>query len=102
MPPTIAVGIPAMPTMSATRVSMFLAFELRQVPMIAVGMITAAEVPLAITGISLKSTIMIGTITTPPPMPSNPASTPVKKPISTRAIAPPTSITSRPSASVGT
>ncbi|NBU55814.1 MAG: hypothetical protein EBS22_06250 [Acidimicrobiia bacterium] len=101
-PPMMAVGIPARPTMAAVRPSMFFARALRHVPMMAVGMMTAADVPLAITGMALKNTIMIGTITTPPPIPRRPARTPVRNPMMTRAIALPTSIAPRPSASVGT
>ena len=97
----MAVGMPATPTTAATRMSMFFDLRLRIVPMIEVGMITAADVPLAITGISENRTIMAGTITTPPPIPSRPANTPVAKPTAIMATAVRNAMASRPLASVG-
>ena len=51
--------------------------------MIAVGTMTASEVPLATTGDKPSTNIMTGTMMTPPPMPSSPASTPATTPVAT-------------------
>ena len=51
--------------------------------MIAVGTMTASDVPLAITGDSPSTSIITGTMMTPPPMPSSPASTPATTPVAT-------------------
>ena len=101
IPPAIAEGIPDKPTIAATRRSTLSAFQLRHVPIIDVGMMTATDVPLATTLSSLKNTAMAGTITTPPPIPSKPASVPVTNPIKTRAIAAKTVRALRPSACNG-
>ncbi len=58
--------------------------------MIAVGTITASDVPLATTGDNPSTSIIAGTITTPPPIPSKPASTPATIPVATSAAAEPT------------
>ena len=55
--------------------------------MIAVGTITATDVPLATTGSMPRSTIIAGTMITPPPIPSSPASVPVSRPTATRSTA---------------
>ena len=53
--------------------------------MIDVGTITATDVPLATTVTMSRPTTMAGTMMTPPPIPSRPASVPVTKPITTSA-----------------
>ena len=57
------------------------------VPVIAVGMITATDVPFAITGGNPKRIIIAGTMTTPPPTPSKPAKTPETAPMTKRSSA---------------
>ncbi len=73
-------------------------FRLRQVPITAVGMITAADVPLATTGAMPNSRIIAGTITIPPPTPSSPARMPVASPSATSARTTDTVRAPRPSA----
>ena len=81
--PATAQPAPAKPTTTAARISTCKLRRLRHVPMIAVGTMTASEVPLATTGDSPSTNIMTGTMMTPPPMPSSPARNPVKRPSTT-------------------
>ena len=59
--------------------------RLRHVPITAAAMITAADVPLAMTGSRSNSRIIAGTMMMPPPTPSRPARIPVTRPTTTRA-----------------
>ena len=65
---------------AAARRSALPFLRLRHVPITAVGMITAADVPLATTGGIPNSRIIAGTMTMPPPTPSSPARMPVAQP----------------------
>ena len=94
-PPAVADKIPPSPRMPAARRSTLFFERLRNVPMIAVGMMTATEVPFAMADGICKSIIMAGTITTPPPTPSSPAKIPVATPIATRAAMSPIERTAR-------
>ncbi len=74
--------------------------RLRIVPMIAVGTITAVEVPLAIAGTIPSSRIIAGTMITPEPPPSSPADVPANRPIITSSTAEPMVVSPRPIVSV--
>ena len=52
-----------------------------KLPIIAVGMITASEVPTASLMSIFMKNIMAGTMTIPPPTPNNPLVTPLTAPI---------------------
>ena len=84
-PPAIAETIPEHPIIAAADRSTFFVDRFLIVPMIAVGTMTAIEVPLAITEEIPNSTTIAGTNTIPPPTPNNPASAPAAKPIAMRA-----------------
>ena len=92
--------IPATPMIAAARRSALPFLRLRSVPITAVGMITAAEVPLATTGGMPNSRIIAGTITIPPPTPSSPARMPVASPTTSSAATVIGVTAPRPSASV--
>ena len=86
--PITAVNAPNPPTIAAARMSTLAFLRLRNVPMIAVGTMTATDVPLATT-VAMPSVAIAGTMITPPPMPSSPASVPDTNPTRTRMIGDP-------------
>ena len=85
-PPAIADKIPPTPTMTAARISTLLADLLRNVPVIAVGIMTANDVPFAMTLGKPSNTIIAGIMMTPPPTPNKPANTPVATPTAINTI----------------
>ena len=88
--PTNAATMPATPTTAATRRSALPWRRLRAVPTIAVGRITASDVPLATAVGRPKSTTMAGMRMMPPPTPSSPARIPETTPTPTSARTSPT------------